>query len=164
MGSHERKLAHTTNVGETSLNNNGKSRNYMFIPNPLLWHGVREYSAAANHNSRYHVRRPNERQTNGRKYPFVILISKARCFISFSPETINFREHATQSQSRALSTCTHHTPTPPPSDTTARRPAGGDDDKTCFLEPSCSATPNASASQCSWLCETIAAITYVLQA
>ena len=119
MGSHERKLAHTTNVGETSLNNNGKSRNYMFIPNPLLWHGVREYSAAANHNSRYHVRRPNERQTNGRKYPFVILISKARCFISFSPETINFREHATQSQSRALSTRTHHTPTPPPSDTTA---------------------------------------------
>ena len=38
----------------------------MFIPNPLLWHGVREYSAAANHNSRYHVRRPNERQTNER--------------------------------------------------------------------------------------------------
>ena len=31
----------------------------------------------------------------------------------------------------------------------------GDDDKTRFLEPSCSATPTASASQCSWRYETL---------
>ena len=148
----------------------------LYIPIPMVRRGaarrgVREYSCAALPPITIHVITSVVHvRSSERKYPFVILISKARCFISFSPETINFREHTTpphtrsrrRTLARAHSTCTHRTP-PPPSDPTTTetgRARAGDDDKTCFLEPSCSATPNASAPQCSWQCETLEAMSY----